>query len=264
MVHSNPRLLALDFDGVLLDGLVEYFQTAWRTYCQVWQPDHPSPTDGLADQFYRLRPVVESGWEMPVLIRALSTGISETQLWHNWSVINHTLLAETGLSAVTLGDWVDRVRDQWIASDPTGWLGLHRFYPGVCDRLKPLLLNHPTKTVVCIVTTKEKRFVQQLLQQTGIEFPDNGIYGRELGRPKTEILRELMGIYGEPVWFVEDRLKTLQGVQKQPDLASICLFLANWGYNTPTEREIATADPDLHVLNLITFGDCFENWIETT
>jgi 3-deoxy-D-manno-octulosonate 8-phosphate phosphatase KdsC-like HAD superfamily phosphatase len=29
---SAPQTLALDFDGVLCDGLLEYFETAWRAY----------------------------------------------------------------------------------------------------------------------------------------------------------------------------------------------------------------------------------------
>ena len=69
-----PEVLALDFDGVLCDGLVEYFQTAWQTYTQVWAVDETPPPPGMAGAFYRLRPVIETGWEMPVLIRAMVEG----------------------------------------------------------------------------------------------------------------------------------------------------------------------------------------------
>ena len=37
MAIKTPTVLALDFDGVLCNGLSEYFQTAWRTYSQFWQ-----------------------------------------------------------------------------------------------------------------------------------------------------------------------------------------------------------------------------------
>gem|GEM_PF-4100580 len=30
MTIKTPTLIALDFDGVLCNGLIEYFQTAWR------------------------------------------------------------------------------------------------------------------------------------------------------------------------------------------------------------------------------------------
>ena len=32
---SETNLFAFDFDGVLCDGLREYFQAAWRTYAEL-------------------------------------------------------------------------------------------------------------------------------------------------------------------------------------------------------------------------------------
>ena len=71
MTIKTPTLIALDFDGVLCNGLIEYFQTAWRTYSQIWQLSDEVQSNDLVEKFYRLRPVIEIGWEMPVLIRAL-------------------------------------------------------------------------------------------------------------------------------------------------------------------------------------------------
>ena len=36
-----PHILALDFDGVLCDGMREYFEASRRTYRRVW-PDEPA------------------------------------------------------------------------------------------------------------------------------------------------------------------------------------------------------------------------------
>ncbi len=80
MANKFPTILALDFDGVICDGLIEYFQTAWRTYCQIWKPVETVPDPDLALSFYRVRPAIETGWEMPLLIRALLTGITEEQI----------------------------------------------------------------------------------------------------------------------------------------------------------------------------------------
>ena len=33
---SSVQLIAFDFDGVICDGLLEYFQTAWQAYCEVF------------------------------------------------------------------------------------------------------------------------------------------------------------------------------------------------------------------------------------
>ena len=52
---SSPDILALDFDGVVCDGLIEYFQTAWRAYCELFHPESAEPPEGLAERFYPLR-----------------------------------------------------------------------------------------------------------------------------------------------------------------------------------------------------------------
>ena len=68
-----PDILALDFDGVLCDGMREYFEASRRTYMRVW-PDEQTPGEELFPAFRTLRPVIMTGWEMPVLLRALVQG----------------------------------------------------------------------------------------------------------------------------------------------------------------------------------------------
>ena len=64
---GGPAILALDFDGVLCDGIREYFESAWRTYRRLRPGTPPAPPRGLVERFARLRPLVESGW---VAVRA--------------------------------------------------------------------------------------------------------------------------------------------------------------------------------------------------
>lgn len=260
MINDRPTLLALDFDGVLCDGLLEYFQTAWRTYCQLWSlPPGVSPEE-LAPLFYRTRPVIEIGWEMPVLIRALVLGISESEILQNWSQIAHNIITEEQLKAEIIGPHLDRVRDEWINTDLSGWLGLHRFYPGVIERIKPLIEDG---FPVYIITTKEERFVRSLLQEQGITIPENQLFGKGYKRPKYEILRELLASI-EPtphIWFMEDRLQTLLSVQQQPDLNKVELFLANWGYNIQKERDLASESSTIHLLSLSQFSQDFSAWL---
>ncbi|MCT7951783.1 HAD family hydrolase [Ancylothrix sp. C2] len=255
-----PNILALDFDGVLCDGLLEYYQAAWRTYTLIWQPPNPTPPADLAPKFYRLRPVIETGWEMPLLIHALIQGIDEPQILKNWPSIAQTLLLQENLKAVELGAKLDNLRDQWIATNLNDWLSYHRFYPGTLEKIKQLLeTSH--KTV--IITTKEGRFVRQLLEQQNLNFPEQLIFGKEQKRPKQTILKELID-HSPPntlIWFVEDRLKTLQLVQQQPDLAGVGLFLADWGYNTADERNQAQLNPQIHLLSLPQFAGDFSGWV---
>ncbi len=259
MSATPPIVLALDFDGVICDGLREYFRTAWRAYCQIWLPDDVTLSEGLASQFYRLRPVVETGWEMPLLIRSLVLGITESEILQNWATIAAKIITDDELDAANVSAIVDEIRDQWIAIDLESWLAEHRFYPGVVERLREGLAS---STQCVIISTKEGRFIKQLLQQQGVVLSDRHIYGKEVKRPKYQILKELTLEYGEttPIWFIEDRLKTLEAVKKQTGLDNVTLFLADWGYNTIADQQSVLADDQIHLLSLAQFTQDFEVW----
>ncbi|MBW4665613.1 MAG: HAD family hydrolase [Chroococcus sp. CMT-3BRIN-NPC107] len=244
-------ILALDFDGVLCDGLIEYFETAWRTYCQIWNPSSVTPAADIAENFYRLRPIIETGWEMPVLVKALIDGVSELEILQWWGEIAQATLLEDKLIASDIALKLDQIRDEWISTDKPSWLNLHRFYPGVVEKMQSLV---DSQLQPIIITTKEGRFVRQLLQQQGVEMPSKLIIGKESKRPKHQILTELMAETNVvKIWFVEDRLKTLQLVQQQPHLASVKLYLADWGYNTTSERESASQTPGIELISLPVF-----------
>ncbi|XGV95130.1 MAG: HAD family hydrolase [Leptolyngbya sp. BL-A-14] len=260
MLAHAPTVLALDFDGVLCNGMKEYFQTSWRAYCNIWQSDKTTPPDGLAEQFYRTRPVIETGWEMPLLVRSLLLGTPEAEILEHWGTIAKQQAAADGVDAAQLGAEVDGIRDRWIKRDIASWLAEHEFYPGVISQLKSWLTSN---TEVVIISTKEGRFIQQLLQQHDVDFTRLKILGKEVKRPKPETLRSLLATH-EPtvtIWFVEDRLQTLQAVQQQADLADVKLFLAEWGYNTQPERDLAAHAPRIHLLSLQHFSEPLETWL---
>lgn len=258
-----PTLLALDFDGVLCDGLVEYFKTAWQAYRQLFHHEPKAPPEDLAERFYPLRPVIETGWEMPLLLHALQTNLPEAEILQDWPAIAQRLLADNGLSAQAAMAAVDGTRDRWIEADPDHWLQQHRFYPGVLDRLQQAIA---AGVYPVIISTKEGRFIQQLLAQQGIAIAPAQILGKEVQRPKGETLRQLLqhppAGTAEPVqiWFVEDRFKTLEKVRAQADLAAVELFLADWGYNTAAEKKAARHSDRIHLLSLSQLVQEFTAW----
>lgn len=254
----QPTVLALDYDGVLCDGMKEYFVTAWQAYCNLWQLEDRTPPAGLAEQFYRVRPLIATGWEMPMLLRALLLGYSEAEMAADWEGLSHRLLEQEKTTPAALVAEVDGVRDRWIASDPESWLAEQVLYPGIAERIPVWLAT----VQVVIISTKEGRFIQQLLQQQGIDLTNLQIFGKEIKQPKHQILRDLKAKHPQDAvfWFVEDRLKTLQEVQTQPDLAEVALFLADWGYNTPAERASIAQDPTLHLISLPQFCQDFSAW----
>jgi phosphoglycolate phosphatase-like HAD superfamily hydrolase len=256
---TSPAVLALDFDGVLCDGMREYFESAWRAWRRLRPGAPEAPPASLFDRFARLRPLVETGWEMVALVHALASGAADEAPARDWRPA--TWLAELGCTRDAATAALDGVRDAWIARDERGWLDSHRFYEGVIARLQRLAGPRP---VVYVVTTKEGRFARQLLLRQGVRLPEAQVLGKEVRWPKRETLRELAARHAggdaRGIWFVEDRLATLQDVETDETLAGARLFLAAWGYNTPAHREAARRDDRIALLALEQFARDFAAW----
>lgn len=246
------KILALDFDGVICNGLLEYFQSSKLTYNEIWHEEKIT-NDDLAEIFYELRSVIETGWEMPVLLRALILDFSASEILHNWSDISTEIIKFEQLEPQYIAKKLDTIRQEWINKDLKSWLALHTFYDGVISQLKNII-NSEIK--LYIITTKEGCFVKQLLQEQGINLSDNFIIGKEQKLPKYETLRQIIAkhnIKPAEIWFIEDRLPALQLVKQQPDLKEIHLYLAEWGYNSKETRNSLKNYPDIQLLSLKEF-----------
>ena len=239
-----PDVLALDFDGVLCDGMREYFETSRRTYAKAW-PEEPAPGEDLLPAFRRLRPVILSGWEMPLLVRAIILERPEAAILANWAAVRDEVAASSPRHGDALIGFLktalDQVRRDWIAGDRRGWLGLNVPYCGL-DEVRRLVAE-PERAVV--VTTKEGEFTRLVLDDWQVRMAD--VQGKETGSHKCDNLRALIAAYQTAhgrrprLAFVEDRLETLEHVTTHPDLEDVSLFLAAWGYNTPETRAATSA-----------------------
>lgn len=263
---TGPRVLALDFDGVVCDGRREYFEAARRAYEAAWPGRRAATPPDIEAKFSSLRPVIESGWEMPVLYHALSAGVPERELADRatWLATARRLLGEAGLDATAVGQALNAVRDEWFARDPHGWLAHHVFYPGVCERIEDLT-GGPTRVV--IVTTKAERFVQALLAAQRPALAGVPVIGRDPARvvPKPETLRRLGVEHALPrggagLWFVEDFLETLEAAHREPALGAVRFFLAAWGYNTLEQRAAVSVRPFVTLLSLGDFANAWSGW----
>ena len=251
-----PDILALDFDGVCCDGLREYFETSRRTCARVWPADEP-PAASAFEAFCALRPVILSGWEMPVLLRAIGRGVPRAEILGDWERVRAALVAAESPAGdaliARLGHTLDEVRREWIAADEAGWIALHAPYGGV-DGLRRLVAE-PGRSV--LVTTKDGAFARRILDHWGVRLAD--VQGKETGVHKCLNLRALIAAWraergSRPrLAFVEDRLETLQHVTTHPDLDDARLFLAAWGYNTEAARGVARADGRIQLLTLEQF-----------
>jgi phosphoglycolate phosphatase-like HAD superfamily hydrolase len=252
----TPPAVALDFDGVLCDGRAEYFEASCRAYGHVWSPLTLSRR--FRSAFYRLRPTIMSGWEMPVLLRAIVRGTPERRMLADWPAVRDGLLATLPLpraqAVALIRKALDDVRRDWIRVAPDEWIGKHRPYLPL-PVLRRVLAAAPRASVV---TTKEGEFARRILDGWNVRVAD--LAGKERGEHKCDNLVELLeGLPADgALAFVEDRLETLECVvgcsARDPRLARVRLYLASWGYTTAGARARARRQGRIRLLALSAFA----------
>jgi phosphoglycolate phosphatase-like HAD superfamily hydrolase len=224
---SRSPLLVFDFDGVLVDGMPEYWWSARRAALDL-QPGLALPEHAPAG-FAALRPLIHKGWEMVLIAAELGRpDLDLTALLADYEAALPVALARWNWTPQQLQQALERVRAGAIATDPAGWLNLHRFYPGVEERLRRLAAEGSDWMVL---TTKGGDFARHILAAAGLE--PRALHGHEQGS-KPEVLRRLLA-EGRPLWFVEDRRPTLERVCRDRTLDPVRCYLVSWGYLAPRD-----------------------------
>jgi phosphoglycolate phosphatase-like HAD superfamily hydrolase len=226
---SAGPLLVFDFDGVLVDGMPEYWWSARRAALGL-DPSLPLP-EAVPPAFAALRPFIHQGWEM-VLVAALlgRSGFEPPATAAAYGELLAAGLQRRGWQAPQLQTALETVRSEALEREPEAWLARHRFYPGVETRLGRL---EEEGVPWLVLTTKGGAFAARLLAAAGLQ--PQAVYGHEQGS-KPAVLLQLRD-QGRPLWFVEDRRPTLERVRATPGLEAVHCFLALWGYLAPGDGE---------------------------
>jgi phosphoglycolate phosphatase-like HAD superfamily hydrolase len=224
-MHPAP-LVVCDFDGVLVDGMPEYWWSARRAALAL-EPSLQLP-EAVPRGFLQLRPLMHKGWEMVLMAAELSRPDSDLPalLSHYGSALV-VVLARWGWPEARLQQALELVRAEAIASDRDAWLARHRFYPGVVERLRRLEAEGADWAVL---TTKGGSFAREILAAAGLD--PWAVYGHEEGS-KPEVLGRLLRDQPRALWFLEDRRPTLEQVRASADLNAVRCFLVSWGYLAP-------------------------------
>jgi len=228
----TPRLLVFDFDGVIVDGMNEYWWSA-RHACLRLNPT-VDLSESIPPQFRQLRPWIHHGWEM-VLIAAL---ISEQRgpleqlgvqaFVHDYAAHCTAALERFRWNPVLLQQTLEAVRADAVRGDRDAWLALHQPYPGVPERLTAFSEEN---IAWAVLTTKASDFTSELLASMGLK-PER-LDGHESGS-KPEVLRRLACNWRLD-GFVEDRRPTLETVRTTAGLETVPCWLVSWGYLRPTD-----------------------------
>lgn len=243
-----------DFDGVIIDGMDEYWWSARRCAIRLDSRLGTLP-DAVPEMFRTLRPHVLGGWEMPLLAASIGgLGPSPQAFAAAYGPSLQQAVADLGWDRSVAEEALDEVRTDAVRHARQSWLALHRPYPWM---LAFLLRLQAEGTPWRVLTTKSAAFTAELLANHGLE-PEQ-VHGREDG-PKPAVLASLLPSLPPEatVPFVEDRLASLLEVRQHPDLSPVRGFLASWGYLLP--GDIDRAPDPIQVLHPEDLQAPLANW----
>ena len=243
-------LLVFDFDGVIVDGMAEYWWSSWHAAKSLAAEPHELSPEQVPELFRRLRPWIHHGWEM-VLLAAELPGLDEASWVEGYEVQQHAALLRRGWAVDLLQGALDRARLQAVQKDRGAWLQLHRPFPGLARRLRSL---DEEGFDWAVLTTKTEVFTAELLN--AFDLRPARLDGREAG-PKPEVLLRL-GQERPLRGFVEDRRSTLEAVLSTEGLQELPCYLVDWGYLKPADRQ--QLPPGIQLIDLDRLAKPLAQW----
>ncbi|CAA6815046.1 MAG: Unknown protein [uncultured Thiotrichaceae bacterium] len=234
--ETDSPIYALDFDGVICDSAIETAMTGWKVAQTIWPDIAKQPiTTELIEQFRAVRPVLETGYEAILIMRLLQQRHTAQEICHQYDSRIAETIASASINTQQLKQWFGETRDHWIANNEADWLRNNPLFSGIADQLKTL-----AEQDWYIITTKQERFVQKILEASDIHLAPDAIFGMDRQLSKQQILEDLLAKHpNQLLVFIEDRLPTLLGIQENPALRTLQLQLVDWGYNTKQDRYVA-------------------------
>ncbi len=237
-MHSK-KLFLFDFDGVIVDGMNEYWHSALLA-CEKYlnSPDiliDHNIYKEVSNTFIEMRPWIKYGWEMLIIVHEITK--RENSLNNNNKINFQNKYHQNCKKILLKNSWIsedlqkclDKSRKYQIEKDFDSWVKLHKPFYEVIDFIERI---KKYKIKSGIITTKGKVFAEKILEKLNI-FPEF-VFGYESGT-KVEIAAQLTNEY-EIMGFIEDRKKTLVDIKQNSYVRHIPCYLADWGYLKKTDR----------------------------
>lgn len=236
---QGQKLILFDFDGVIVDGLEEYWHSSLFA-CKKYLSSKEISTQldlnqEVSKTFITLRPWVKYGWEMLIITHEI---VKNNEPLDNSKVLDFVnkyeenclqVMEKNSWNPEKLQKYLDQARKSQINADFKKWVDKHIPFKEVLSLIK---VAEKRNIKVGIITTKGEAFASKILKEMNI-LPQL-IFGYESGS-KVEIISKLVEEY-KVIGFVEDRKKTLINVSENQNTSSVPCYLAEWGYLKENDR----------------------------
>lgn len=248
------NMLALDFDGVIADSILECLVTAQNAYAafndsEEFRIDMSQFAEEDIAEFRASRVFIRRG-EDYVFLRLAA---DQDHPIHSQDEFDEYLEIHAAKRDL-FRELFYSMRAMLQTSNPVEWLALNPMYPEMENFLKKI--NNTDS--IYIVTTKDLVSVQLILESRGINLDPGNMFQATKTLRKPEILINILkstGYSQHQLHFIDDHPATVLEVAEQTEVPSYC---AAWGYNTPAQLS-GLKHPRVQILDLENFSGLVRN-----
>jgi len=220
------KILALDFDGVIVDSIDECFERTVEAYAAICGPFLVSLA--FKNFFYKYRYLVGPASHFVFLVDAIKSHLDTKENNHSViQVFNQLVVDEIGKESNRKKDFEGSFflsRKNVRSLDEAAWLAKHKIY----KQILPFIADYCPNSIY-IATMKDSDSVQLLLKYFSIDIPSQNIMGTELGPNKKVHIKKILkttGVRPADIKFIDDNVGHLIEVID----CGINLAFASWGY----------------------------------
>jgi len=233
---AQHHILALDFDGVVVDSIKECLVSGYNAYANYRGQKNIERYEqleaGWATQARQMRNYIRNGEDYVFIAHALAQGAPVQQQ----KDFDDFLARHQQLRASFFEHMVNQRLD-FSAAHAEAWTAVNPLYAGMRDFLQ----HYPNKENLYIITTKKLVFVHKILAANNISLIDANVRDTAGGESKRQIIEEILQkrhAAPETFHFIDDQIDTLMQVQP----TDVNVALAAWGYNNEQQIEKAQTE----------------------
>ena len=248
--NSHTHILALDFDGVIVDSIKECLVSGYNAYANFIGTANIETYEqldvGWATKARRMRNYIRNGEDYVFIAHALEGDVAI----NNQAAFDAFLAQHQNLRNSFFDHMVNQRLD-FSAAYAEAWAALNPLYAGI----KNLLSEYAPKENLYIITTKKLVFVHKILEANNISLINENVRDTSGGLSKRQIIEEILQTRAaspDSFHFIDDQIDTL--IKVRP--TGVNVTMAAWGYNNEQQIEKAKM-AGIEVLELHEFLEKF-------
>ena len=243
------KILALDFDGVIVDSVLESLFIGHNSYVRLygrgkrkyfggelfafenWEETKKQHQEEI--KYYRtLRPYIRGATDYGLIQKLLE---EKKVIRSQEEFDNYREKADFDFENYEKGFFKERERLQSI--DYRAWYNLEPPYSKVIEGIKKLL--EEGAKIVIATSNRRKAIARSFTPEYfGFTIEPEGILDKRYGEDKSEQMKQIVKLYNikfEDIYFLDDQVRHL--IQARPLGAKV--ILAGWSYATAAQKEEA-------------------------